>query len=401
MAVTGVASERRGKLIVLMLVSLVVALQTRHSGYQSCGAGCVPTTHNIAPPTRIEYLMSSDPCFVDGMSDDEDLTDPENTSVRAGQDNIWQGGYASVVGQYCVFRGCSGPNCVTNPPTNRNVMTIGLRQVSPTGSSTFFGLGNLNTPPYLQIIDSNSGQTNGPKVWDATMEGLYTYKTNVTTQATQCNIQPTLHPDVIDTVNVMACRPDWQTGAPPLDNVYVHPPISPTVTLNVPLRMDPARAAASNAAAWIEFQLGLVIDVTSGPPCTENTCINLSETDPIGTDCARTALAFNTTTGLIIAESTLRLPPPTSTSNWRNTRFDRLTVLIAHELLHYFGVGNRNHGTCNGTNTVMGPTPLPGCNSPDPMPSGALLSPSWSDTEIVQSGVRQQPPNRKRCGWGS
>jgi len=238
------APHRRS--VALLLFAAVLALESTHSGYQTCSsATCFPTAHNVADPTLDVYLLSTASCSVDGVPAEEGLEN--GTSVRSGSTtNISHGGRSSVVGQYCMFRGCSGPNCVTYEPENRNVSTISRKQYAPGGGlPTSIPLRNENTPPYLQIIDSDNAMTNGPVIWGADAQGTYTYKTNVITTATRCNITPTTHPEQSRSVNVMACKPEWFWD--PNNSMYVRGPLE-NVKLNVPLGMEDVLEEALAAA---------------------------------------------------------------------------------------------------------------------------------------------------------
>ncbi len=398
-------STRPGSSLALLGVIGILAMQSRHSGYQSCGA-CSPTTHNIADPTLEPYLMAASPCTDEQNNQiDAGLIESGTPSVRAGKNNIVHGGRASVVGQYCQFRGCSGPNCVAWAPQNRNVQTIGLRQVAPSGTATNFPLKNLPEGTLLQIIDSDSGMTNGPQQWSALADGAYSYMTNVLTTLTWCEILPTTHPFITHDVNVMACKPAWLMS----DGDHLRGPLT-NVTLNVPSSMNDAFAAAEAAAtSMTSLGLGITVNVVSDGTCSGGACINLTEDLPVTIDpstkrptqCGAFAGGDTSPSGVYQSPSRIRFltPSPGYPYDWRDTHPQTLQRRIAHELLHYFGLQNRQHASCTLGNTVMTPSPALNCHDSTAPPTGTAIEPSWSDGATVKSGPYGQPPNRKLCGW--
>jgi hypothetical protein len=140
----GYARIPHRRFVTLLLLTAVLALESTHSGYQTCSsATCFPTAHNVADPTLDVALMSSAPCSFHGEAATESLE--SGTSLRAGPStDIWHGASSSVVGQYCIFRDCSGPNCVVYEPENRVITSIGLKEVRPGGGETGFLLRACN-----------------------------------------------------------------------------------------------------------------------------------------------------------------------------------------------------------------------------------------------------------------
>jgi hypothetical protein len=369
----------------------VYGLSTSHLGYQSCTpATCQDQAFNIADPTLDVMLLSVQPCKFSGTDTDEGLEDGAN--VRAAQDNISHGARSSVVGQYCVPRGCASGSCINLTPQNRNLTNLNLRILPPGGGYVNFLLKNLNTPPYLQLIDTDSGLTNGPRIWDANTEGEYVFNTNAVTTGTSCNIQPTTHPITAKSVNVMVCQPSWLYH----EGTFYRGPLE-NVKLNVPLGMDEALIPAGNAAATVAAAMGVSVDVTYNQPCSGGACMNLTEDPAVGEDCAA-FIAAASPTGVHTAPSNIAFQPPTSSTNWRTTHPTRLQQLIAHELMHYFGLGNRGHATCSHANTLMKGGWEPSCYSSAAPPTGSAVGPTWSDSASARTGS-YGPQNQKYCGW--
>jgi hypothetical protein len=287
---------------------------------------------------------------------------------------------------------------VTFGTYDRNISFVTLRYEPP---SPYFPTNYLLTNQgaggtvYRQTIDTSiAGSTNGPVIRTANVEGSYGFKFWVVTTSTQCNIQPTTHPEQARRVNVMACKPEWWLEG----GKNVHPP-SGDITINIPAGFEDLVGPAKAAAASWSAALGRKVDVVSNQPCSGGRCVTVNENyvnppPPQPQGCADFAGGnYNTSTGEWASTGTIRLMPA-----WRTAHPNRNQRSIAHELGHYFGLWNRTQSPCAYPNTVMSAPPGPGCYDSSAPPQDSALGPTSSDAAALKESTYGNQ-NRKLCGW--
>jgi hypothetical protein len=384
-----------------IVIGTLVILEPTHPA-ESQSETCVNTAINVVNPAELEPLLDSiGNCYVDGVPTSTAII--EGSWVKTASPSVLQGGTASTQGQ-CIPKGRQGPICQTYPTENRNVDVLWV------GHSPGM-IGNLpinNEPPPAgphpsqQLDTTVLGTTNGPISRSTTQQAEYTFRWRVQTSGTSCGIQPLSHPQEFLTFNVIRCRPEWfieeVDGEPvPLGFNYQAPP--GPITIAVPSGYDAAYGPAASAAADWASRLGRQIQVLPNSTCPPGagTCVGMREDhgtvpgDPPG--CASLGTSSPTPTGAWTDTMYVRFSP-----GWRSSHVDRIRRTIAHELGHYFGLGNRLDPSCLFGDTVMGAPTGESCNDPAPLPAGTPLGPTVGDARPLTE-TTYGSGNRLVCGW--
>ena len=376
----------------MVAAALILAMAARGESRRvwQCGTcGNVPS--NVTGPTVTPLLDYTGICTKDDSPTLGRLSD--GSWVRkSGSATLYQGAQAVLTGQ-CLVRGCSGPNCVTFFTQDRifNYPAVYLSyydpNLNPPGAN--FPLSWQGTPPSpRQSIDSSvANTTNGPVGRYPNIEGLWTFRFWALTTQTNCNIQPTVHPEKTLAINVEICKPEWNIdGTPKRD---LHPPPGP-ITIVVPSSMSGILMPLADAVGDWEAKTGTTIHIAFNGDClpTDGRCVVLDQTYS-GVGCLDTGGATYNQSG--------EYTSPTSTnlmSNWAQAAPSNLRSDLAHELGHFFGLGDRDDSSCSCGATIMGPAPSQTCNDPNPYPSGCALGPTASDQRTLP-----RSSNREVCGW--
>jgi hypothetical protein len=246
------------------------------------------------------------------------------------------------------------------PPTEIRTLT-GI--TIPNGGPIY-----ANSP--TQSLDSRIPGTTSPEGRNLlyTIEGHWVVDFYSTQIPTDCNFEM-LSPTGHVTVNALTCKPAWFTD--PNNTTNYHAPPG-KVTIAVPSDFMNAFSAAQAAADLWHTALGREIEVLPNSVCSGSDAMCVSFKNNHGTlpddaeGCASLGTASYNPAGEWIGSTNVRFIP-----DWSNANPGRLQRLIAHELGHYFGLGNRLHASCPDPETVMGSTP--DCYSTEPPPNGLLL----------------------------
>jgi hypothetical protein len=393
----------RGTLVALIGVLTLSAVSDQRI---ECQSGCVNEAVGVADPVVENVIESATAnCEVDEVAT-LNRTMPPDTFMLSNMD-ITQGAAAEVWGQ-CIPRGMSGPNCITQPTQDRNFTSIYLGYIKPNGASapTQFPLRNYDsgTVVYRQTMDSRiSSTTNGPRPLSPGSPplenlGVWFFTAEAITTATNCNIAPTVHPKPLHPITVVACKPAWFLTPPGATRLNIRPQQQfSQVKIAVPLGFEELLGAAQLAADdWKArgFDTNVVPNSTCAP--SDPLCVTFETFT--GTSCAEIVTPFSPGTGVHAGSSVIRLR-----SNYATTHPDRMRKRIAHELGHYFGLGNMSHSTCTCANTIMSAAassslPFPdSCGDPATPPPCALGPTAEDALKLTRSTFRNQ--ERKICGF--
>ena len=300
----------------------------------------------------------------------------------------------------CITRGlhCSGLPpvcmCVVNGTYLRYVGVAALHDAFLNPNSPF---GSIVAAVNQTSMDSTvpTGTLTNGVTWSAGLAEMErTITSNTSWSATVCGFSPASFASEPFKVNVMACKPEWYVEGTP--EVNFRAPATGTVKIVIPNGLEPLRGPAEDAAADWEAALGRDVEVQSGwgsCTATDPLCVELADDYPFNTDgCAEFDMTSADQNGIFTGSSTIRLR-----ADWVNAHVDVLRRKVAHELGHYFGLGNRLAGGCSNLNSVMA-SGWDGCYSADPAPQGAHVGPSLSDiTAVTKSTYGNQV--RSTCGW--
>jgi hypothetical protein len=223
-------------------------------------------------------------------------------------------------------------------------------------------------------------------------EGSYSFKSDTPLGVTSCSFSPS-NREALFTVNVLECKPEWYVNV--AGTLNYHGPATGPIVIAVPPGFSGALGAAKAAAS--DWAAALGRDITAvETTCTagDELCIELDddhgtvEDDPEG--CASLGPASYDTNGVWTGRTRVRFEP-----NWKGAHADSLRWTIAHELGHYFGLWNRQDGSCGYDTTLMKGGNCYGTSAP---PAGTALGPTASDVSaLVNSTYGSQ--GRSICGW--
>jgi hypothetical protein len=379
-----------GALLAAILISSAVSRPGEARRMRQCGV-CGNLIQNVTGPTVTPLLDYTGVCTLDGAPTLGRLSD--DSWVQMSTSNTLAQGAQAVLTGRCLQRGCSGTNCVTFTDLPRNINVVPLSYYDP----------NMNPPPtnYLlafkagvtsrQSIDStDSVTTSGPIGRKPNIEGLWTYRFWAVSTATACSIQPTVHPEETLTINVDVCKPEWYVDG----GVNIHPGPG-AITIAVPSDMGDILIPLASAVGDWEVKTGRSIHIDFGGSCAvsppDPLCVRLDDSyaGPAGTCAVTGGGSYNALTGEWTSSPLINFR-----AAWTTTDPSVLQKDLAHELGHYFGLGNRFHSSCSCTDTVMTASYGSVCNSTAAPPAGCTLGPTTKDQRLLTNAS-----NREVCGW--
>jgi hypothetical protein len=313
------------------------------------------------------------------------------------------GGCKTFVYQCTGWANCT---CMETLSYQRGIGTTYLYDYKETPYSYFQAIVPTNQFDIMSIDTTvPTGTSSTGAGWQPFVEGQHTITSSSGWNQTPCNHQPaTFTSDQPFVANVMKCQPKWYMwGTPTLLNM--HAPATGEIRIVIPsteyeYAREPAKLAAS---AWATG-LGRMVTVVEGYGTCDGEdplCITFQQdwgTRPNEPGCAGFQGSSYTSTGVWTGNGTVRLNP-----DWKSGHPGVVKRTIAHELGHYFGLGNRDHATCDYRNTIMSAlAPVPQgqspCNSTAAPPSDEAQGPTWSDISALQNSTYGNQV-RSTCGW--
>jgi hypothetical protein len=376
-----------GRYVLLALAISVTTLEAQ-SGYISVGyAG--------PPPDPEGFISVPAPaiCRVgDNVVSDQSLPDGGYVKVSNWPTDITEiriDAHGSISG-HCDF--WWGGNYYP-PGWDRVMAHIIIDSAPPTLLSsrfTIYGGGN----GYSNDFDTRvPNDTTGP--WGTRLDepGEWQFLFKSVTFPTECSF-PTESAVVSRTVHVMTCRPRWFT---PADNsINYHGPATGDVVIGVPPGFTNAIGPAQAAAADWQAALGRPVYVLTNHTCSVNDPLCIGFTNDHGTrdgdeGCASLDTASFTGAGVWTGATAVRFEP-----DWTGAHPEALRRLIAHEMGHYFGLGNRL--TCGTNDSIM--SAFSNCYTDQPMPVGTIFGPTASDASATLHSTYGDHV-RTTCGFPS